>query len=363
VAATAAEVPGAGAHAPEVRVQTSGLRPQTITVRGAELTLAGPWSNVAAAIAKWRASAERGSPAGWRAAAVVVEGSRVVWQGLVGENAKVDADDLHVQVSWRGTNPEVHVRSDRVLLAIPGGVLGPWRIDVDRVPGGPIVGERAPRSVSSRLRVALDPGVPDSSTVLIVGDEDRTTSVDVSIPRSPLKRLGVPPELAGIRGKDLQLESVAHYGALGPNRAEASAKGGLHGIEAPGIALPLDVAWEGVASGSPDSGLDLKNARLAVGPLVGAMTGMLKVFADGFRLDLAWSAGPVPCKAFDTALGTGAPFDIGFQLRKLAEAAGVTRIGGDVRARAALTFDSRDLGVTRLDFAPEVKCQVALFGL
>jgi hypothetical protein len=362
VGATLAEVPGAGVRAPEVRVQTSGLRPQVIRVRGAELTLDGDFRHVAAAFGKWKASLERAAPGAWGTATVALEGSRAVWQGIIGENAKVEADDLHLHVTWPAYGPEVHVRSDRVLLGVPGGTLGPWRIDIDRVPEGPLVGDGPPRAVSSRVRLALDPGVPDSSTVLVVGDDDRSTSVDVSVPRSPLGRLGVPPQLIGLRGKDLQVEATAHYGALGPNRAEASTKGGLHGIEAPGIPLPLDVTWEGAASGSPQGGLDLKNARLAVGPLAGAMTGMLKVFSDGFRLDLAWIANPAPCKAFDTALGAGTPLDIGFQLRKLAEAAGLTKIEGEVRARAALTFDSRDLGATRLDFTPEANCQVALFG-
>jgi hypothetical protein len=358
VRATAADVPGAYAQAPEIRVQTSGLRPQTMTIRGGEVGVEGSWGNVAGGVAKWRASPDGGQAGAWAPVTLVLDESRIVWQGLIGEAAKVEANDLHVQVAWNGRAAEVHARSDRVLVGVPGGRLGPWRVDLDRVPAGV-----PSRAGGSRLRIALDPGVPDSSTVLVLGDDDRTTSVDVSVPRSPLARLGIPPQVVGLRGKDLQAEVVAHYreGALGPSRADASTKGGLYGIEAPGIPRPLDVSWEAAASGSPDAGLDLRNARLAVGPLVGAMNGTLKAYGDGFRVDLAWSAGPVPCKAFDTPLGSGTPFDIAFQLRKLAEATGLTRIDGAVTARASLTFDSRDLGSTRVDFAPDAKCQVAIF--
>jgi hypothetical protein len=307
-------------------------------------------------VAKWRASPEGGQAGAWAPVALVLEESRIVWQGLIGVAASLEANNLHAQVSWSGRAPEVHVRSDRVLVGVPGGALGPWRVDLDRAPAA------APsRLGGSRLRIALDPGVPESSTVLVVGDDERTTSVDVSVPRSPLSRLGIPPQVVGLRGKDLQVDAVAHFGALGPGRADASTKGGLYGIEAPGIPRPLDISWDAAASGSPDAGLDVRNARLAVGPLVGAMTGMLKTYADGFRVDLAWSGGPVPCKAFDAPLGTGAPFDIAFQLRKLAEAAGITKIDGVVTARANLTFDSRDLGSAKVDFAPDAKCQVALF--
>jgi hypothetical protein len=91
------------------------------------------------------------------------------------------------------------------------------------------------------------------------------------------------------------------------------------------------------------------------------MTGMLKTFDDGFRVDLAWKAGPVPCNAFDAPLAPGAPFDIAYQLRRLAQATGLTKIDGDVSARASLVFDSRDLGTTHLDFTPDARCQVAIF--
>lgn len=104
----------------------------------------------------------------------------------------------------------------------------------------------------------------------------------------------------------------------------------------------------------------MEKSRLAAGPLVGALAGTVKPFDDGFRVDLAWSAGPVPCAAFDAPLGEGSPFDIAYQLRKLAS--NVAAVKGDVTARGSLAFDSRDLATTRVEFTPEAKCQVALFG-
>jgi hypothetical protein len=126
------------------------------------------------------------------------------------------------------------------------------------------------------------------------------------------------------------------------------------------VTTPLS-ALPASASGEPRAGLDVRNARLALGPLVGSVTGTLKRFDDGFRLDLAWRAGPVPCQAFNTPLGAGAPFDIGYELRKLSEATEIARAAGRVAARASMVFDSRDLGGTRLDFSPEAKCPTTLF--
>jgi hypothetical protein len=298
-----------------------------------------------------------------------VDESRVVWRSPIGENARIEANNVHFDVTWRPepalravgrpsagpqapagtTTTEIRARSDRVSIAVPGGTLGPWRVDIDRTPG------------TSRVRVAFDPGVPDACTLLVVGDGDRTTTVDLRVPRSPLARLGVPPALLGLHGGGLQIETNAHYSELGPQRADAAAKGGLYGIEA-GLPRPLDVAWDVAAMGDARAGLDLKKARLAAGPLVGTMTGMLKTFDDGFRIDLAWSAGPVPCTAFDTPLDESQPFDFGYQLRKVAQASGITKVKGEVRARGALVFDSRDLSTSNVDFTPEMNCEVSLFG-
>jgi hypothetical protein len=270
--------------------------------------------------------------------------SRVVWLGPIGENARFEASGVGADVNWTQGGATVHMASENVVVAIPGVTLGPWRLDIDRTP------------TSSRVCVGLDPGVPGACTLLTVSDEDVLTGLDVVLPRSPLDRLGIPAALLGLHGKELQLDARIHYGALGPAKAEVSAKGGLHGIEVPALPQPFDVSWELAAAGDPRAGIDLKPGRLAVGPLVGGLRGTLKKFDDGFRIDSAWQAGPVPCAAFTAPLGPGQPFDIAYELRKLAEAAGLTKLAGSVAARAMLTFDSRDLGAIALEFTPDVRC-------
>ena len=351
VKATSAALPGASLVAPELDVETSGLRPVKLTVRGAELTLAGPWSEVEAAIAKWRAP-EGGAGGGGEAAAValVIDGSRVVWETPAGGAGRIDGADVHVDFALQGGS-DVHVRTPHVTVAAPGGQLGPWRVDVDR------------SSTMSRVRVALDPLVPDSCTALFVGDGARTTHADVVIPRSPPERLGLPPQLLGLHGKALQIEASIHYTDLGAGRAGGErGEGGVRHRGAGPAAGDRRVRGRRRRRRDPRQGMDLKNARLAVGPMVGALTGTAKTFDDGARLDVAWRAGPVPCTAFDAPLGDGEPFDIGYELRRLAEATGVTKITGNVSARATLAVDSRDLSATHVDFKPEVTCQVALFG-
>jgi hypothetical protein len=349
VKATVAEIAGAGAAAPEVEVETAGLRPQKLSARGVELTLDGAWGAVTSAFAAWRASAHGGQGGAWAPSSLIVDGSRVVWRGPVGDNARVEAANVHLEATWKGGLQSVHGSSDSVKVDVPGGVLGPWRVDLDRAPG------------TSRVRVALDPGVPDACTVLVVGNDEAVTSFDAVVPRSPLARLGIPSPLVGLSGDGLQLDVAIHYALRSAARAEFAAKCGLHGVEAPGVPKRLDLAWEAAATGNPREGIDLKQARLSVGPLVGAVRGTLKTFLDGFRIDLAWKAGPVPCAAFDAPPAAGQPSDIATELRKLARSTGLARVSGDVSADGTLTFDSRDLGATAVGFAPVTTCKFALF--
>jgi hypothetical protein len=347
VTASAIDVPDARIVAPEVQVETSFLRPSKVTAKGAELTLRGRWGAVAAALERWQATIRGARGVDWsKLAPLFTEGSRVVWLGPIGENYRFEASGVKAEVAWieRLGGATLHLGSENVVVAVPGGNVGPWRLDVDRTPA------------STRVCVALDPGVRGGCTLLAVSDEQALTGFDIELPRSPFERLGIPARLVGLQGKALQVDARVHYGALGPAKAEVSAKGGLHGIELPSLPQPFDVAWDLSTAGDPRDGIDLKQGRLAVGPLVGNVRGTLKTFDDGFRVDMAWQAGPVPCAALTAPLGPGQPFDIAYQLRKLAEAAGLTKMFGTVAARAMFAFDSRDLGTIATDFTPNVQC-------
>ena len=347
--ATVDDVPGASASAPEVDVETSGLRPTRLTVKGADIEMSGAWSPAESALAKWRESPRGGQGGDFIPPSIVVEDSRIAWKGAVAGTVSIEAVGMHAEATQGNNDTELHARSDKVTVGVPGGSLGPWRVDLDRAPG------------LARIHVGLDPQVPDSSTVLVVGDGTRTTQVDVTVPRTPPTRIGIPQQLLGLHGKDLQVEASVHYTNLGPGHADATARGAVHAIEVTGLPKPIEVVWDGTAAGDSSQGMDVKKAQLAVGPLLGTMTGTLRTFDDGFRLVLAWSAGPVPCNAFDAQIDEGTPFDIAYQLRKLAEATGLTKLSGDVNAHGSATIDSRDVGSTHVEFVPVSTCQVALF--
>ncbi len=348
VKATARDVPGASAEAPTVQIQTRDLHPQKLTATGMRIALDGRWADVAAAFARWRASDRGGQGGAWAPVSLVIDDSTVVWRAPIGENARVEATDVHFDVAWPDRDPAVHATSSHVTVGVPGGTLGPWRIDLDRESG------------AARVRLALDPDVPDASTLLVVGNGQIITSADLAIPRSPIARLGIPQALLGLQG-DIQLEADVHYVVAG-TRVNARAKGGLHGATVQGMSRPIDVAWEVSSNGNLPGEIDLREARLAVGPLVGAAVGTVKTFDDGFRADVAWHARSVPCAAFDAPLGPGQPFDIAYALRKLEDSARLARVMGEVAATATLVFDSRDLGATTVNFVPKANCAFVLGG-
>jgi hypothetical protein len=343
VTATVARIPGATLKVPDILVETRGLHPSRMTLRGAEVGLRGRLAEVEAAATAWRASPDGGQGDDWAPTAFALEGARVVWDGALADNVRLDATDVGAELTWRERDAEIHARCDAVRLVFPVGTVGPWRIDLDRAADG------------SRVRVALDPGVPEASTLLILGDGERVRSIDMQVPRGPLAHLGLPAEITGLSG-DVQFESVFHYVALGPTRSDISARGGVYGIDPFGFPQALDVSWEGSASGNPAAGIDVKNARLAVGPLVGTLSGTFKAFDDGVRADLAWSAGPIPCAALVAPLGVGQPFDIAYALRGLAGKALSNALHGSASAAALLTLDSRNLAATKIDLRPDIHC-------
>ncbi len=349
IEASADAVHGVHLAAPEMDVQMNGVTPQRVTLHGAELLINGRYAAVTSEIDRFLMS-EAGTPGGaWSPKSLVIEGSRVAWQGLAGDGVGIQAAGLHLEATWpEADHPAWHATSDPVTVVVPHGTLGPWRVDVERSSG------------AARVRVAFDPGVPDSSWLVILGDDKAIASLDLVVPRSPLARLGIPPALLGLTG-DLQLAATAHYVALGA-RTTATCSGGVYGAKAADLPRPIDLVWEGSAAGAAGGALDVKAGRLAVGPLTGAVRGTVKPFDDGFRLDLGWSAAPVPCSAFDAPLDPTRPFDIGYELRQLAQGVGVAKVSGTVSARASLAFDSRDLAGSSVTFAPDVTCKLALFG-
>ncbi|HEY4015928.1 MAG TPA: hypothetical protein VGM06_21475 [Polyangiaceae bacterium] len=293
VHATSRSLPGASASTPEIDVETGDFRPRVVTLRGGGVVHHGTPGELAAGVAKWRASPSGGDAGAWSPMSVVLDGVDVEWHSPGAGALHVGASDVHATFTWSAVTADAppegaalqgHVRSERVVVDLPDGDrLGPWSVDAERTMRG------------LRVRLALDPEVPDSSFLLLVGDGESITAADLVVPRSPVARLGVRgPSFASVVA-NAQLEATLHYAVLGSNHADVSSRGALHGIRLPGLADPVDVTWEGVARGDPTLGIDVKNAHLVVGAVDGALRGTWKMFDDGARVTLAWTLDALGC--------------------------------------------------------------------
>ena len=314
VHATAAALPGARAQAPEIDVADDRPAPGSDDgARRARLTLTGSWRTVDAAL-----HGVAREPAGrtGRSVGAGDAGGRRVARGLAGR--------LRRERARRGLE-----RAPRRDLARRVGhrarALGRRRAWPCR---GASSGPGAWTSIARRgrlaLRVALDPGVPDACTVLVVGDDERTTSVDVVIPRSPLARLGLPPVAAractATRSSWRRPPTTERWGRSAPRpRRRAASTGSRRGCP-----CALDVSWDGSASGDSQS-----RARREEGaPGGGSAGGRADRHGEDLRRRLP--RGPrlerrSRCRARPSTRPSARaiPFDVAFQLRKLAEGAGL----------------------------------------
>jgi len=361
VAAKSSELPGVTAKAAEVEIEVGGFDAKSVVARRGEVTIDGPYDDVKDMFAKWRSAHQGTIPGEARggpgvATRLVLDGTHLVWTKPFGEHVKVDLLELHAELGRKGNDDEVHVLSPHFLLTVDGRDVGPWRVTYDR------------EGLEGRTRVAFDPQLPDGPSALFVVDGARIASVDVTILRTQMTNIGVAPELLGLNA-GTQIEAQIHFVHPTPTRAEANAKVGLFGLKVGAVPQPLDAKLDLQASGDPTAGAEVKKGSLALGPLSGAVVGMLKVFDDGIRVDLGWKAGPMACAAFASVppppVPKGAPpglGDLAHQLGQFAQATGIAKVTGEVRMEGTLSFDSRDFGQARATVTPAINCDLAIFG-
>jgi serine/threonine-protein kinase len=367
-----ADVPEIKATLAEVKVELATFTPKLATVRGVEVTIDGTWASVLASAQRFREAhaggAARGDDGG--GVKVMVPAARLAWTGILGEGSKLDAPDLTVDLTPRGSarvGDEFHVSSKKLALTTKLGALGPWRVDVDR------------DESSSRLRLAFDPPVPDGPNVLFVWGAGGETNVDANIPRSPLPRLGLSPEIGAlVPASPQQIEAQVHYARM-VARVEASATVTLVDAKVPPAPGLMEVTVSGAVTGDPRGPLDLKNGTLVAGPFKASVTGPVS-FDDGVRADLAWKAAPVSCAQLapkgvqqmsgDLAKQLGQLGNMGDLKQQLGDlgidlgdlgAVSVPHVTGTVNATGTLVVDSSD--PARSAFTVKAKNTCGLSGL
>jgi hypothetical protein len=342
---TSADVPSVKIACKEVRV-TSTFSPQSIHLRGVEVKIDGAVADVAAQIDAWRA--RRTAPAqparAGAARKVTVTGARVVWTRPFGEGYELELSELGLDLGPNGAlGDDLKLDARRVTLVSPRGRLGPWGLAVER------------DAKATRSRLELDPVVPDGPHALLVTSAALPPRLTVKVTRSPLARLGVPPDAIGLASPpEVELEVD---GTVGGGKVDASFALALYRARLGGAPNAVDLKLKGALSGDPARPMDVQKGELVVGPFQARATGTVTPLDGGYRLDLAWKAAPIPCDVLARKVAQG-PAQLGLEI---AQALGIAAVVGTANASGLLAIDTRALDKASLSMITNDTCGLAIF--
>ena len=253
--------------------------------------------------------------------------AHVTWSRFLG-----DADTLTAEASGlemvRGMAMEddVHFTTARATLTSGRGTFGPWRVDAERTPR------------SGRVRIGFDAMLPDGPSALFVQSESGVTAT-VRIARTPLARLGIPAAAVGLAVDEAtQLEASIQLSRPLPNRVAADIDVTVHDARLAGGQTKQDLLLTGQLAGDPTKPLDVIRGALAFGPLRANAAGAVTLFDRGFRVDLKWTAPPLPCGVL-----------LNKESSKQASAAGL------------LGFDTRHPGQATFVLTSQATCGLVIF--
>ncbi|MGO8995991.1 MAG: hypothetical protein ACLQVI_21970 [Polyangiaceae bacterium] len=345
-------VPQLKGRADDAQVTLSGLTPSTAAVHGLSVAIDGPVEEVQKAFDGWRAARGASSSAGGGGAGggeqkVVFAQGHLTWTRVFGQSAKIDAPDTGGEID--AGKDALKITADHLSLTAGDTTLGPWRTTLERDADG------------TRTTIELDPVVHGGPTVLYVRSAAGAVSINAKIPESPLSRIGLPPKALRI-GSDANVEAQLAFEETLAGAATLKTSIALSHAIFSGV--PIDADLQLRAAGSVANGLDVKDGTLKAGPLTASVAGTVKLFDDGLRLSLSWTARPVSCVDLGKQMATQALGGLGAQLGALAqEVGGVVglRVTGNAAASGLVTLDSRDVSATSFTMTSNETCGVAFF--
>ncbi len=338
-------VPQIAAQAADAQVTLAGVTPANATVHSLAVTIDGGSDAVEASLAGWRANRARDLKPGEQK--ISFAQASVVWTKAFGQTAKLEAPDASGELdAAAGT---MRLMSEHLTLTAADTTLGPWRTTFERDGEG------------TRTDIELDPVVHGGPSVLYVRTTAGAVSIKANVPRSPLSRLGLPPKALKL-GSDPAVEAQVAFDETLAGAATLAANVTLSRALFSGV--PVDATLQLHAAGDVSKGLDVKDGTLKAGPLTATVTGTVKLFPDGARLALAWTARPVPCTEVGKQLAAEALGGLGEQLGAIAgDLGGLVglRVNGNAQASGLITLDSRDVSATSFTMTSNETCGLAFF--
>jgi hypothetical protein len=339
-------VPQLSAHADDALVTLSGMSFSGLAVDNLAVSLDGPVDEVQRSLDAWHAS-RAGGVGGGPGIKVTFGQAHLTWARPFGATAKMESADVAGEVDPAAG--ALRATAEHLTLTAGASTFGPWRTTLER------------DAQTTRTNIELDPVVHGGPSVLYVRSPAGTVSVNAKIPSSPLSRLGFPAKALHL-GSDATVEAqLAFDDVVGGAATLTSSLGLTHAVFS---GFPVDVAVKMRAVGDVTKGLDVREGSLKAGPLNASLNGTIKLFEDGARLNLGWTARPIPCAEVGKQLATQALGGLGQQLGALAQDVGGIvglRVTGDAQASGLITLDTRDASATSFGMTTNETCGLALF--
>jgi hypothetical protein len=349
-------VPGAEVRAEEIFA--SGFSAKEIRVRGLDVKLDGSIGDIGPALlALYADNRARLAGSGGDSRKVSIVAAHVTWTGLLGEGTSLDAGELGTDFESKAVGAE-DIRAS----------VGHFDIKTKRTSFGPWASSFERNATAARLRLLLDPPVPDGPSALLVwgvggiDNQSSATHLTVKVPRSPFARLGIRPDDLGIPA-DLgtEVELKIEGGQSPSTRLEGQGRLDLFGVHLKGLKGPVDVKVEGAASGLPGKPLDLVQTTATIGPFVANVAGSITPTDLGFRLDAAWRTLPISCeklaKAEAKSLGP-----VAAAIQELARSTGAARVTGKAEASGIVKYDTKTPDVATTSLVTKEACGLSIFG-
>jgi serine/threonine protein kinase len=350
VGVKAQRTPGITATIPNVYL--NGLTGKDVRIHEPQLKLSGSRSDIEVGLAAIVADARTrfaGTPTGPRHLSLI--GTRLTWDGIAGEGSRLSASDIGAEIDSRGPGAEdIRGSVGRFELATKQTTVGPWASAFETSPTG------------SRIRVMLDPPVPDGPSLLYVWGGAVPPELTLRIPRSPFANLGVKPEGLGLpatASTEIEAKIEGKFPPGGTSTVHGTVS--LWGAQPKGHA-PVNIKAVGSATGAADKPLELEKTIVLVGPFSAGVSGNVALHDRGIRLDAVFKSLPMTCASLakDQAKNMG-PFVEALQA--IGQSTGALRVTGNVNVSGVVKYDTAEPEEANVTWLAKETCGVSIFGL
>jgi serine/threonine-protein kinase len=351
ITAKAQRVPGAEVRADEIFA--TGFSAKEIRIRGLDVKLDGLMSTVGPALlGLYDDNRARLAGTGGDARKVSIVSAHVAWTGLLGEGTSLDAGEVGTDFESKAVGAEeIRASVGHFNVRTPHTTLGPWAGSFDRNPN------------ASRLRILLDPPVPDGPSALLVWGKGSATHLTIHVARSPFARLGIRPDDLGLPADGgTEVELKIDGGQSPSTRFEGTGRLDLFAARLKGLKSPVDLKIEGAASGLPNKPLELTQTTATLGPFLANVTGSITPTDFGFRVDADWRTTPISCEKLvrSQAKSLG---PIAVALQDLARSSGAARVTGTAQASGLVKYDTKSPDTATATMITREACGLSIFGL